>query len=310
MGFRYIAAGSALRDRVIQYGDTEVSSVQIGGGGVYAATGLRLWDDSVALAVYTGPDFHDYFDEWLRQVDIDASGINEKFQHCRLVDLLYNEYGTFNVRDHWEEYHVPHCDKIDAALIAPLLSSDTRGVHILGRMLPDTIAELYRLCKTNDTLFSVELEPLRWAGQSGMKELMQELTANMDMFSLNYYEVTQLFPDVRDYKDAVELMQSFMTPCFLRVGTDGAYMLMDGQVVRTTMITELGNTEPTGCGNTSTAAAFWAMTQGYDTVAMSYFGAVTASYNASFQGLMTDTSPAARARCLKVVEKYIKEHKG
>ncbi len=310
MGFRYISAGSALKDQIFNYGEDTYSSEQIGGGGVYASTGLRMWDDNVTLAVYTGPDFHPLFDEWLRQVDIDASGIVEKFEHCRFVELHYNEYGTFGVKDHWPEHRPLHSDKIDAALLRPLMGPETRGVHILGRLLPDTIAEIARACRENDALFSVELEPLHWAGLPGNYELLRELTSHMDMFSLNFYETQKLFPDVRDYQDAVQLMQSFETPCFLRIGTDGAYMLMDGQVVRTGMIDDFNGFDPTGCGNTSTAAAFWAMTQGYDAVAMSYFGAVTAAYNAAFKGLITDTSPAARAKCLKLVEKYIKQHKG
>ena len=84
----------------------------------------------------------------------------------------------------------------------------------------------------------------------------------MDYYSLNRPESFDLF-GVKTEEAAIEKMQQIGVPCFYRVGKRGAYFIKDGEVAFEPSV-ELGpQMDPTGCGNSSTAACFAAMCKGW-----------------------------------------------
>ncbi len=307
MGRRYITAGSVIIDGIILYGEDEVSGIRIGGGGIYASSGIRIFEDGVAFAGYSGQDFEQYYGGWARSSGIDCSGVVKKFPHTRLVDLVYNQEGTFSTRDHFPEYRIPLADMVDAALLRPLVDGSTRGVHILARPVPENLAEIYSLAREKGVRLGTELEVLGLAGRSDNRELLFELCRYLDFFSINLYEAKLMFPGLRDSKDALELLLEFQKPCFFRMGTDGAYLLADGRAYYSPMLDDFGTKDPTGCGNSSTAAAFWALNEGYGPLEASFIGAITASLNASYEGLITEYGPAVRQRCLELAKQQLEK---
>lgn len=305
MGWRYIAAGSAIVDNVILFGSGEVSSVTPGGGGIYAVSGLRLWDDSCAVAAYSGRDFEEFYGGWL-----DGNGIGRhicgRFDNTRTVDLIYNSEGTYCTEDHWPEYRIKS-DMVDRALLEPLISSDTAAIHILGRPDLDNLADISGLRQKYGVKLGVEIEALGLFGDADAMELLKEMTGKyIDFFSINYYEAKHILRGIRDRSDAIEALSGLGCPVFFRVGRDGAYLIKDRRAYYSPMVDDFGTVDPTGCGNTSTSAAFQALCEGAEPLEASYIGAVTASLNASFKGLIPRFDRAVRARCRELVRSHMK----
>ena len=305
MSRKFITAGSANVDHIIPYSKETKPGIRLGGGAVFSAEGLRLWDDSVALAVYTGKDFDSFYGEWLRNNDIDYSGVVAMTEHTRQVDIIYNKEGTFDTEDHFPDEYSDYADKIDRKLLEPCVGGETVGIHILGTTFPDIIGDISKMCRERSIKFGVEFEVFNLFGKSGNHELMKELAGFADYFSINYYEAERLFPGVRDYQDAIEELMSYGVPCFFRVGTDGAYFLYESKTYFSPLINRFGNVDATGCGNSSTSTTFWAMCQGFDPITCSYIGAVTGSLNAGSEGLVKELTPELRQRCFNILKEYI-----
>ena len=305
MSKKYIISGSAIIDNVVPFDKTKPSVIRPGGGAIFALSGIRLWEKDCALAVYTGNDFESFYGDWLNRNEIDYSGIVKNTEHTRLIDLIYNEHGTFYFVDKYPDEYSDNADKVTKALLEPVIDSSTKGIHILGKGEPDTIGEMSRMCRDKGISFGVEYEIFDLFGKPDNYELFKELASLTDYYSLNLYECRNLFSDVRDIEDAIELIKSYEKPCFLRSGTDGAYFIVDGQAHFSPLIQEFGDKDPTGCGNSSTAAVFWAMCEGYDPLEASYIGAVTASVNAGTEGVVQEFPDEQRDKCAGIVKDAI-----
>jgi ribokinase len=72
--FDFLALGNLTLDDVIT-ADGQIALKQLGGAGVYAAAGVRLWGESVGLISVVGSDFPEEYIDTLAQSGIDVSGI-------------------------------------------------------------------------------------------------------------------------------------------------------------------------------------------------------------------------------------------
>ena len=68
----YVTAGQASIDRVVKPDGTRLGT-NLGGPGVFAYTGIRIWDDSVKMILNVAEDFYDYYGDWLQANQVDQS---------------------------------------------------------------------------------------------------------------------------------------------------------------------------------------------------------------------------------------------
>ena len=308
MSRKFITAGSVIIDYIIPYGHETRPGIRRGGGAMYSAQGLRLWEDSVAVAAYSGKDFGGWYGSWLSENGIDSTGVVKKYVKTRQTNLIYNAEGTFSCIGRGDEEYVEHPSVIDRELIEPLIGSETVGVHILAAPEPEIVLPISDLCRQRGIRFGMEFEVARLYGRSDNHELFMELSSYTDYFSINLYEAKRLFPGVRDEKDALEELRSYGVPCYFRLGTDGALFIGKDRVIRAPMISRFGNVDATGCGNSSTSAVFWAICNGYSPEECAYIGGVTASVNAGCEGLVPRLTPELRSQCDSLVHEYVQKH--
>ena len=103
----------------------------------------------------------------------------------------------------------------------------------------------------------------------------------MDLFSTNKPESFEIF-GVSTVEEAIARYQALGMPVYYRVGTKGAYMIEGTEVAYVPMISLVPHEQeidPTGCGNSSTAAAMWAYCEGFDLLKSCIVGNVVAAYN-------------------------------
>ena len=307
MGNKYIGIGSAIVDNIVPYGETKPSYRRLGGGGVYAFSGLRLWEDDCMLALHTGKDFEELYGEWLRANDIDWSGVIMDREHTRTCNLYYNEEGHFDNVDLYPDEYPKNWENISTVLLEPIVNSHTKGVYTISVGNTEVLAAAYKLTHERGALFGGEFSINGRFGEPDNYEFFKENIKYMDFFSLNTYECRHLFTGCRDTKDAAEIMISFGKPCFLRDGRHGARFIVDGKEYISPLIDEFGDKDETGCGNTSTSAVFRAWCEGIDPFRASYIGAVTASANAGCEGLIKVFDQDLRNRCMAIVDEYLQK---
>lgn len=297
---RFLVSGSNIIDHIVPFGRPEDSADRIGGGVNYALAAMSIFERDCMSVTYAGSDFEQYYGDWFRANGFSMEGVVIPFDRTYHADLLYQADGTYAV---------------DGDRGTNLFGRNTPNMDILGPWLERGGVEgVHLLCHGNAVFFE-QLSAWRKKGVKvgyemeltgrayvDVKGLIKEITDNfLDYFSLSLSETKRIWSDVRDAEDALELYRGFGCPVFLRLGTDGAYMIEDGEAYFSPLVDVFGTKDPTGCGNSSTAAAFVAMCRGDGPLAAAYTGAVAASVTAAQVGFIPLVDDALRGRCRDLV---------
>ena len=99
-------------------------------------------------------------------------------------------------------------------------------------------------------------------------------------------------------------------PCYYRVGSKGAYMIMNGEVEFVPVVHLVPKEEevdPTGCGNSSTAAALWAFCEGMTTKEICAWGNIVAAHNVLQFGPTKVINQAKRDEAMAYLKKLCSE---
>lgn len=300
--YRYLTSGLVIVDEVYPYGASQPSFVRLGGGGTYALSAFRLWTDECALAAYVGADFGDLFGQWMQANGCTSECLQVVVDHTSKSHLAYQKNGTY-IPLLYGGRRIGLYTSPNMQLMEPCLHSGLKGVHILMNGEVSFFEQLNRYRKKYG--FKVGFEIANPPDAPSVAEMIQEVTSKyIDYFSLSFVEAQQYYPGIRDKQDALELCLSLPCPVYFRMGTDGAYMVKDGHAHLTAMVDEFETADPTGCGNTSTAAAFWALCENKSIEEIGVIASITASLNARSFGLIPVIEPWMRERCVK----YVAEH--
>lgn len=175
MSTRYLALGGIIMDDIV-FPDGRTKMNTLGGGGVYAAAGMRLWASDVVVVARVGPDFD--FD-LLAQVQVNDGGVHVTERPTPRAWQLYEEDGTRTQiprvsSEDWAGQLVPHPDML------PALNS-THGVHVAGRgdaVEADVVAMLA------DAGLTISHEPIvDNTTTDAEREIIFESVADVDIFS-------------------------------------------------------------------------------------------------------------------------------
>lgn len=299
---QYMVCGQVVVDRIMPHGQQTEPEIRLGGGVMYALAGLKIWTDFCCGAAYTGQDFMEYYGEWLARNDLSLAGFIPRFPHTNRADLFYLPNGT-HMMGTGDPAYKDGADRPDWVLVQSFLNQPgEKALHLISADQTELLCQLQPERK-KDLLIGYEMDPDEQI--PNMLEYIRTVTDQwVDFFSLSCEEVKCIVPDVRDEKDALEFMCALRCPSFFRVGTNGAYMIKDHKAYYSPMIDVFGSKDPTGCGNSSTAAAFYAMCEGRTPRYASMVGAVTASLNASYSGLIPRIDLQKRQRCRRLAKDY------
>ncbi|MBR2671595.1 MAG: carbohydrate kinase family protein [Oscillospiraceae bacterium] len=306
----YIVSGNVIIDEIHQY--TGESYVRLGGGAIYALSGYRVWTDSCAFVGYAGCDFFDNYGEWLRNSGINECCVTPAYDYDFRSILTYDENGFYtssngeSFRTGLNKEHLGRCTPTMECCTpyAEAHKGKIKGWEIHSHV--DTV--FYQQFKklARECGFKTGCELVNFGRKSYMEptETIKEVIRNLDFFSMNLTECKDLIDGVKDLYDAEEFFKEF-TNCsiFLRNGTDGAEMISGGRVYRAGLADDFGQKDSTGCGNSSTAAAFWAVCEGLDPLTAACIGSATAALNVAHEGLITDFSSETVAKCAEIAKR-------
>lgn len=293
---KYVSAGTTIINRII-FEDKSVVPDICGGAGFYAYSGLRFSTPDCLLITSAGPDFRDYYGRWFEHNGASMEGVIPHMEKTYYSELYYMEDGKYNEYSIYGEGFVRRNRKktiVRPSELAPFLG-DTAGLYYGGKYFSqDFYDEMVALKKMHPKLkLMLEYSPKRKIGgelDPGADVIGRFDT--VDMLSINKHESFALF-GVDDEQDAIKILTDFPFPVYYRVGKRGAYMIDGGRVAFVPMISVAPperEIDPTGCGNSSTAAAMWAWLEGYDLLMTCIWGNVIAAYNALQYGPYFDMS--------------------
>lgn len=272
------------------------------GGTIYALEGIKFWTDDCFMVSRIGADFDKYYGTWFDQNKIPREGMTTvcDFGVYNCVeyhpDGTYHEYST--VYDH------------DESLLK------------FGQMTPSTTdmlstaqgAKGYYVCQGLNDVFWNNIKKLRQ--QYGFKVMYEILTADcvpenlekikanfecVDMMSLNLPECKSLF-GVSTEEECLKVLQQLDIDYILfRVGEKGLYTIQRDRCTFIPCMRWEGEVQdPTGCGNSSTAAAMWAYTEGFDYIMCGIIANITAHYNVRQYGPVLEYTPALRKEMVEL----------
>lgn len=304
---KYIVSGCAIVDRVLSGKGGSVVRQSLGGGAVYALSGIKLWHDDCLLACYSGRDFADYYGGWLQANGLSAAGVVPQFPKTNVCELYYRPDGTHTMGAGDPDYSTFPGDRPDFALLRPYLAADpaSLAIHLVTGYVPELLEQLnpYR---EKGLLLGYEIDPEDPSFPNIAENIATICEQYVDFFSISFAELQEIFPAMGTIEQAVDYCAGLKCPAFLRAGETGAYMIRDGAVVHAPMINSFGNEDPTGCGNTSTAAAFYAFCENKSLKETAIMGSVTASLNAGSKGLIREITPEIRTQCAEMVRALMK----
>lgn len=300
---KYVVAGNAVAD-CITYADGRTTQFMPGGATLFALTGIQLWTDQVLLCGGFGEDYMDSLGQWLERNSIDRSGFNIRDSKHPLNYMFYQDEGGWEGKAFYGSEHYDRlcCNPVEDHLERFL--SDARGVITFRGEDPEFFREIIELKKKYSFDFCWEIKG-NFAVPEKMKDIRQILPW-VDAFSLNQPEAFQLF-EVNTDEEAIAAMQAWHLPLAIyRVGKRGIYILKEDQVLFAPSYQKYPLVDVTGCGNSSTAAAFYAWCEGMDIYDIAAHANVTAGHNIRFSGAM-ELDGQTRAKALADVKEFAQQ---
>lgn len=333
---KYIAEGATITNRLL-FLDGRVQEDIMGGGGFYAYTGIRLLCDDCLFLSSVGKDFDKFYGDWFRKNKCSEEGLFYKLDKTMYNDLKYFPDGSYiEYSIYGKKYTDEQLADMRKSGLVFLGEEDpdelkkqklelSEYVHFLdeakglytSQALTDENSELFIKHKVNGCKImweipatSVEIAHQKYL-EGGIEGLKHYLRA-VDILSINRNESSIIFEKETD-EEIIPLLKALELPVYYRVGTDGAYMIVDNKEYYVPMISTVEKEkeiDPTGCGNSSTGAALWAWCEGYDPLMTCVIGNVVASYNVRQYGPFLDMSEEVRKQMLETSKQIYDQLKG
>ena len=297
---KYLVTGAAFIDNIVYADGSRVDKI-MGGCGIYAYSGIRIYEDDCAVMLGIGNDFEELYGQWFNDNAISRDGLFVRDEHTAQTVLTYEESGHYtsaNIYSGKPGYHNPALALIMDDL-RPLLPG-LKGIYLQSDLYGN-FGEAYRL--KDEYGYKIMWEIPAWLGYDFLPTL-EETVSHCDIWSLNRKDSFDIF-EVDSEEKAIERIRELGVPCFYRVGEKGSYMVTkDGYwfapVVKFT--DENGDPDATGCGNTSTAAALWAWCEEYDPLMTCCLANVAAGYTARQHGPYPVLDLETRKSAMKYAE--------
>ena len=299
---KYISCGNLVSDSVRSV-DGVLSKPNMGGGGIFAMAGIRLWTDSCKLVCHAGEDYYETYGKWMEDNGLTNDGVMIDVEKTNSSILTHRSDGTYfqenplGPRKGAENFGYL---QVKPRELENLVESDTLGIYMTQNCDKVRWKNLLELKKKTNVKIMWELQLF----DQTLEQVMAVID-KADMFSINKFEASKLYDIDPDNEEELikQLQQLPVEMVFFRVGKKGAYVLADGKEAFCPSVDPLGpSKDPTGCGNCSTGAAMYAWLEGKDPLMTAIMANISSGYNAAQYGVypIFDKSTMKEAKDLAI----------
>lgn len=299
---KYVVAGPTIVNDIV-YADGSRSQGHLGGS-VYCLEGIKIWEDSCLYVSNVGDDFGKFYGTWMEANHCSLAGLQYILPHTQYTQLLYGAEGLHSEHSIYgeeEEAEVEKLDLVSGRVISSCCDADTKGIYVEASETSGFWDEINWIREKTKAKIMWEL-PTSAAMTASRHEKVLECIARSDMYSLNYPEAKALF-HMETKEDVIEKIKELRIPCFFRVGSEGSYMIADGQAAFARSVTVGEIVDPTGCGNCSTAAALYAWCEGNSLYQTARMANISAAYNLLQYGPYPEITDEVRRQARELLEK-------
>lgn len=278
----YLVNGALMVNDIMFCDGTWLSGV-IGGGAVYAAAGAGLWSDKVILAAGCGEDGEMLFFDWMECYGLSREGIQLKGEKTNHFFLKYHDDGSYEEGLLGEQE--TDWNQIDFMTLTPEeMEPYYRGIRGMYNIMDIDLDYWKRMGYFKKKYgFQIMWEIATATADQNHLEDFYRILPMVDFYSLNLKEARCLF-GIQEERELLDHMSRLGVPVYFRVGVRGAYLAdREKQVFVPSYITP-GEVDPTGCGNSSTAAAMVGLVEKRSLQETGTMAAVAASCNARQYG--------------------------
>lgn len=288
----YVAAGNVMIDFVRFADGTESDCRHIGGPATFAYTGIRLWTDSVLQVSNVGEDFYPMVEQWIDINKVITDGFKVKCDFSNHSYLVYNEDGTYYGDHNVERHRSDWIQDFGYLKTTPEeIGQFTLGQNVKGLYLAQNCDRVYwrklKDIKQRDG-FKIMWEIEEPSSYKRYMPMVLNALESVDVFSINLKEAKNLF-DVKTEEECIEQLKLLPVDLTLfRVGKKGLYTISDQKAYFVPSAPTDRETDPTGCGNSSTGSALYAYCEGYDPIMIGIMANVASGQNIRQFGVIPD----------------------
>lgn len=309
---KYLSAGQISLDKTT-FSDGSTDGPYPGGTAMFGYGGIRLWDDDCAPVANIATDFYDYFGDWIKENQIRCDFLKEIYEKTHVTNLFYDESGKYENRKTDEEkiasaflYGLTNCrsEQIEQA------ADGAQGVYLY---LEPTVLPFWKaLAEIQQRLgFGLMWEPGFSVCTAQMRPKLLQIYEILrpEMSSLNHFEACSLF-ESKDRQELFERIEALGIPFFFyREGRRGAWALSGGQrwFVPSIDIDGQKAVDPTGCGNTTTAAAMVGWVHTHNPVMAVIMANIAGGYNCLQKGMIPRFTSRMREKACSIAAKTYDE---
>jgi len=291
----YVIGSSVSTDAVNLPDKSSISGI-LGGAGIYALAGIKLWDDNVAIASGIGPDYLSRHQRWYTDNCIDTHGLVCRGSVTPVTTITYYENG-----DRLDQPNVglEEFRRLDPTLdeIKRCCDERTRGIYVFkhwDKDFFDGLAEMKERCS-----FRLMWEISEDAAIPENLRDIEKYLPYIDVFSINQKEAGQLYSGLETVKAGMKLARSSGGWVYLRRGKNGAYLFANQQCYVCPSLNGISVVDTTGAGNSSSAAVLYAYCENIPEPMAAAMGAVSAAYCISQYGPPKYFTPFIRNKANK-----------
>ena len=268
----YVIASSVGTDNICLADGTRMDGLP-GGAGIYALAGIRLWTPHVAVAGGVSREYVERHGGWYRENGLSMEGlvVRSSVDAVSCVDYRQEDDRTDQPDMGLWEFR-----KLDPDLeeVGRLCGDDTKGIYFFKHLDREFLSGMAQIrerygCRT---LWEISED-------AAIPEHLEEIEYYLektDLFSINRYEASVLY-GTHDMEEICRRMEGYRCAVFFRQGSRGAYMIANKMTVFCPSVADLQVVDPTGGGNSSSAAVLYAWSQGLSPAWCGAMGAASAS---------------------------------
>lgn len=289
----YVVVSTAVTDD-LYLADGAHEGPQLGGAGIYALCGAWPWSKAPVLVTGVGADFEPLHGGWFARSGCSAAGLTVRDPHTPVSVVRYRPDGGRAETPRYGPGHYRRMEALPEDLESFLPGA--WGVYIFKDLdLPYWEKVLALRARFG---FSLMWEINADAAVPENLAQVRALARRCGLFSINSAEASALLGTADEAALTEELLAWDAELLYLRMGGNGAAVLSGGRAVRVPCAPCRRVADPTGAGNSSTAAVLCGWCQGASPRACGVMGAISAARCIEQYG-PPELTPALRAQCVR-----------
>ncbi len=288
----YVSLSNVFIDDILLW-DGRIFLGVLGGAGVHAMAGARVWSDSIGLIASVGEDFEEAFERKLRSLGMDLSMLKvAQDKTTRAWQIFQPDEERIEIlRDKRTRVHQISLEDIE--LPEPYRNALGYHIHISGSV--DYIIANLEILRTENPAVKLVMEPTLSNAKWG-RNAFSKVFSYLDLFSPNLIEGEAITGHKSPEKMIQTLLDWGASKVSLRMGEQGSMIAAQDKKIIKIPVVKGTVVDVTGAGNAYLGGMLVALCEGRHLTEAALRGTVSASFAIEQYGICVFNEGMIEAR--------------